>query len=158
MTIVALRSNVCPLLAVAQAVDAEPAEHKCERKRIPPQSATMNPMLSQAGSPICDGSLSQLLQLVEPLPGEPEQDQAGQTDEQKREVPEAKQPGVAASQEERGGARQQGAEDDGRADEVEQEREALVAGSDRGEHLRHPASRSCRRRSGRSPPTRGREA
>ena len=90
------------------------------------------------------GSLFQLCILVEPLPGEPHQDQARQADEEKREVAEPKQPGLAARQQERGRARQQGAEDDGRADEVQEEREALVVGSDRGEHLRHPASRSCR--------------
>ena len=104
----------------------------------------MNPMLSQVGSLELGRKLVPALQLVEPLPGDPEQDQAGQPDEEKREVTEPKQPSLATSQKERGGARQQGAEDDGCADEVEQEREALVVGPNRGEHLRHPASRSCR--------------
>ena len=66
------------------------------------------------------------------------QDQAGEADEQEREVAEPQQPGLAARQEERGRAREQRAEDDGRADEVQQQREALVVGPDRGEQRQAP--------------------
>ena len=90
------------------------------------------------------GELVPLLQLVEPLAGEPQQDQPGQADEQKREVAEPQQPDLAARQGERRRAREQGAEGDGCADEVQEQREALLVGSDGGEQVRHRASRSCR--------------
>ena len=135
-----------------------PPSARARRKSRPPQSATMKPMPSQAGWSIWSGRSSQCCRLVEPLPGESHQDQTGEADEQEREVAEPQQPGLAAREEDRGRACEQRAEDDGRADEVQEQREALLVGPDRGEHLRHRASRSCRSRSARSRPTRGRGA
>ena len=143
MSIVAL-SRRGAAVAVAQSVDADAAECECEEEE---QSAPV-------GDDVADlepGGLVDLvwkvvpvLEPVEPFAGEPHAGSAREGDEQEREVAEPKQPGFASRQQERGGACQQGAEGDGRADEVEQEREALVVGPDGGEQLRHRASRSCR--------------
>ena len=143
MTIVALSSAV-PLLPLRESADAEAAE--CEREEEE-QSAPVGDDesdLEPGGFVELVWKVVPVLEAVEPFAGEPHQDQAWEGDEQEREVAEPKQPGLASREQERGGAREQGAEDDGRADEVQQEREALVVGPDGGEQLRHRASRSCR--------------
>ena len=126
MTIVTLSRRAA--LAAPQPVDADPAEHESQQEQDPAPVGDDEPDAEPGRVLDLVRKVVPALQLVEPLPGEPHQDQARQADEEKREVAEAKQPNLAASQRERSRARQQGAEHDGRADEVEQKREVLVGG------------------------------
>ena len=140
-------------LAVAQPVDTDATEREGDKEEHSAPVRDDEPDPKPGGLGELLGQLVPLLQVVEPLPRQSHQDQARKTDEQQREVAEPQQPGVAARQQDRGRAREQRAEDDNRTDKVQEQREALLVGPDRGKHLRHPASRSCRPRSARSPPT-----
>ena len=89
MTIVARRRRVAPSLPFAQAVDPEPAECKCEQEENPAPVGDDESDVEPGGLTELGWKVVPALQLVQPLPCKPEQDQAGQTYEKKREVPEA---------------------------------------------------------------------
>ena len=69
---------------------------------------------------------------VDPFPAEPHQDEPGQAHEQEREVAEPEQARLAARQRQRSRAREESAEDDGRADDMQEQREVLIVGPDCG--------------------------
>ena len=68
MIIVALRRTALPALSRPRRQTPTPPSASASRKRIPPQSATTKPMLSQVGLEL-GRQLVPALQLVEPLPG-----------------------------------------------------------------------------------------
>ena len=97
-----------------------------------PASAVMKPIPIQAGS---SGELVEVLARVDPLGAAAHHDVARQADEQERHHADPQRPDIAARDDHARGRREQAADEDHRAEDVDEERQVQAVGTQhRGKH------------------------
>ena len=125
------RSNPVPPPPRTRRMPSPPRISEISRSSAP-ASAVMKPIPIQAGS---SGSCVEVLARVDPLGAAAHHDVAGQADEQERHHADPQRPDVAARDEHARGRREQAADEDHRAEDVDEERQVQAVGTQhRGEH------------------------